>query len=414
MNKENSAPARLLPTTDENENGPPGAVTGSPYVWEHKFFGDFGRRLNLGTHGAGPDDVPCEHYVVDNTKGTYVSAQSHIIIAGASTAEIACQYSPTQSLGDMADLVVMPLRTANAVVPRVTTPILMPSDSKVKNLLLKLIARGGNGVLTPEMWNYIVTATSGRPPTVPGGTPEGDLPEDATWGSVILDLNVNGPLFQALGLGDGDDVETWPDEKGLHDFGTAAALLLPKYRSAGIAGSLACVEWDGANVYLSNTNNPTAGLGSYTYYFVVEDLDGGDGAYLWAGGLGDSFGYHFDAYDTQVQLANNNLFGSPSIIKSDDWGMGDRHIYRWTKNAGSASHQLFVDGVLKGSAGAAPQPNNNGLTYLMNALSGLGMTGRIGRVFAYNMKHDSPTNTGAVANGLTAPEIIIQAFYGTP
>lgn len=284
------------------------------------------------------------------------------------------------------------------------------APAAIGDLLWRMRLVGGNASASPALWGSMLQFRQKTAPRPPRGTP-GDLPEGGVWGNIVLDLNVTGALFQALGLADGDDVNLWPDERGLHDFATAAALLLPKYRASSFGGSRPCVEWAGANVALTNAANPTAPYGEYTYYFMVEGLDGGDGAWLWASGIGDSFQYRYDVYSSQIQIANNNLFGSPSITASDDWGMSGRHVYRFVKNPGSSSHQLFVGGALKGSAGAAPQTNNDGLTYLMSYVTGLGLAGKVGRVVAYDKKHDSPTNVGAVAPGMTAPEAALAGYW---
>jgi hypothetical protein len=293
------------------------------------------------------------------------------------------------------------------------------SAAAIADRLWRLRLRGGNATLSPALWGSHLQFRQKTAPRPPRGTTP-DLPEGAPWGNIVFDANVNGETFTALGYADGDDVDLWPDETGIgNDLSTAAVLLLPKYRASGFAGGRPCVEWDGANVPLHTTaNNPTAAYGSYTWYFVIDGLDGGDSARIWGAGLGDSFEYAYYADGDTVYAANNNLFGNPSAFAEDSggtaWGMATHHIYRFTKNSGSSSHQIWVDGVEKDSAGAAPQTNNNGIGYLMDYMTGLGLSGKVLRVVAYDTLHNSPTNVGAAANGLTAPELALQAYAGTP
>ena len=235
----------------------------------------------------------------------------------------------------------------------------------------------------------------------------------------MFDIDASGEAMQALAYADGDDVDLWPDEtaNGNH-MTTAAVLLLPKYRASGFNGSRPCVEWAGANVPLSTAFNPTGGNSSYTYYVVLEGLDGGDSGRIWGAGLGDSFEYAYYADGDTVYAANNNLFGAPSAFAEDSggsaWGMEDAHIYRFVKSTASSTHFIYVDGVLKDSAGAAPQPNNNGTAWLMDYMTGLGITGKVARIVAYDQSHTSPDNSGPVADGLTVPEVALQAFWGRP
>ena len=275
---------------------------------------------------------------------------------------------------------------------------------------------GGDGVTSPGLRKFHAQFRQKavtRPPRPT--TPPGDLPEDGTWGDIIWDLNVDGPMFAALGLADGDDVELWPDETGNgHDFVTLSSLLRPKYRAAGFGGTLPCVEWDGGNLRMFCPTNPTGGLGEYTYYFVLDNLDGGgDNARLFGAGMYDSFQHAIYASGNQILCANNNLFGSPSIIVTDDWSMLAKNIYRWFKTPTSASHSLHVNGDWKANAGAAPQANNGGDSYLMDFMTGIGMTARVARIVAYNKRHYSPTNIDPPATGMTLPETILQARWGT-
>lgn len=281
------------------------------------------------------------------------------------------------------------------------------SAASIADMLWRLRLRGGDSAASPALWGSMLQfrqKVSNRPPLF-----------DPVWGSLVFQLDPYGPLFTALGYADTADVPLWPDETGIgHDFATAAGLLLPTYRATGFNGSRKCVRWAGGNVPLTTSDNPLEAYGSYTLIVVAEALDGGDGAQMWGNPGNNSF--NFDVYfdDSHISVANNNPFGAPSITASDSWGMSTAHIYRLVKNSASSSHQLFVDGVLKGTATNAPQTNNGGLIQLMYDLGGVGLTGRIARIDGYDRSHSSPTNIGAVANGLTVPELALKAKYGTP
>jgi hypothetical protein len=413
MNKENRPAADGFPTGDEDPGGSP-ATSASPNVWEHQFFGEFGRLANMGPHPSGEQDVECAAYIVDNTKGQYASLQSHIVTPGVAGSELVVKYSPSTSSPAWADLVALPLNTANAVVPRISMPLLMPSAAKVKNLLLKLIRRGGNGTVTPEMWNAIIQATSARPPTVPSGGPEPPLPEDATWGAIVWDGDAANPLNSDV-YGDGDDVNTIFDASPTgYDATTTATLLLPKYRKTGWAGSLPCFEWDGMNTPL-NVQNPTQGLGNWTYYLLIENLDGGDNAPVWSGVNGYPFGYNMWATGSTIcAQVNTNAFTGTECCATDTWGMGDRHIYRWSKDSGAVHWSLWVDGIKVCDNSANPQGNDTTLVEIMNAGTGLGMSGRIARIVAYNKNHNTSVAVGTPADGKTLPETILSAYWGTP
>lgn len=280
--------------------------------------------------------------------------------------------------------------------------------ASIADMLWRLRLRGGDGAASPALWGSMLqfrNKVANRPTTF-----------DPLWGSEILDLDPIGALFAALGYGDGDDAPLFPDETGIgHDFASAAGLLLPTYHASGFnGGSNPYIEWAGGNVPLTTPDNPLAAYPSYTLLIIAEGLDGGDGAQMWGNPGSNSF--NFDVYfdDANISVANNNVGGSPGFTASDDWGMSTGHQYRFVKNAGTSSHQLFVDGVLKGTATNAPQTNNPGLIQLMYDLGGVGLSGRIAKVKAWDKAHSSPTNIGAVANGLTPFETAYQTRFGTP
>jgi hypothetical protein len=415
MNKENSAPARLFPLDEENPAGPP-ASSGSPSTWEHKFYGHFGQQVEFPAQPSGEEEVECESYIVDNSKMQYVSAQCHIMTAGASGAEIVCKYSPTLSLGDMAPFVVMPLNTANAVVPRVTTPIAVPNDSKVKRLLLKLYRRGGNGTLSPAMWNFIVSAASGRPPTIPTGSddplPEGD------WGLIIHDLNAT----SLEGTYDEDDeVGSWNDDSGGGRHGTAGtgAPPGPIFKPYGINGVRPCVRWPGGNTNAISHLNPTQH--HFTAYVVAQNLSAGYAFTIQNGYDGYPFGKLLQiiggVLGNGFALSVNDSVGSPTIIFETRTlaQLLELHLYRFVFNRFSGNFWLFIDGVMVAIGTCSPQitATTNILIGQYNTLAG---TMDLGRLVTYDTPHVTPDMSSITvsADGLTEPELVLQAYWGTP
>jgi hypothetical protein len=273
--------------------------------------------------------------------------------------------------------------------------------------------RGGDGVASPAIAKFHAQFRGASAPVPPrgGGAPP-DLPEGA-WGNIVFDANAAGATMAEM-YGDGDDVNVFIDDITSNSLVTGATLLLPKYRATGFAGGRPCVEWAGANVPLATAaNNPTEPYGTYTYYFALDGMGGGaDGARIW-GRAGDSFDYALYCYNSSFGAANNNLFGGQTFA-SDTWDMSAPHLYRWVKDSASSRWQLFVDGTMVLNVANAPQTNNGGVITLMDYLSGLGLDGKVGRVVAYDKAHSAPTPDGALADGLTGPEIVLKAAWGTP
>ena len=414
MNKENRPPADSNPDENEASENPIAGAANSEL--RHAFFSEFRNPANMGPHEEADEDVECAAVLVDASKAKAASLQSHVTRAGVGSAQLVVRYATNLTSPTWADLgPKVSLAVANAVVPRQSGSVLVPDASKINALLLKLVRRGGNGTLSPEMWNAILTIANYTSGT---GAPPSDLPEDATWGNVIYDLNALGPLMTALAYGDGDDVVTWPNEKAnaAWDVFASGGLLAPKWNATGF-NSKPCVEWAGSNVPMTTASTqPTAAYGNYTYYFVVDGMDGGDGARLWGAGFGDSFQYSIYFNDTQFYAANNDLFGGASCFGTPPGSMSQGKIVRWVKNSGSAGHAMWIDGVFKCSSVTAPQTNNDGVAHLMHYLSGLGLSGRVARVVAYDRIHIRPDGTTAGGNtsGLTAPELVLQSIWGVP
>lgn len=392
---------------DNGEPVPP-TNTGTAGRYRHQFFSEWRNPANIGPHPDGEESVSCATVIVDNSKGQFGTLQSHVVTPGAGSAELAVKYSTNLTTPSWADFgPLVSLAFADSLVPRVGPRILLPDAARVSQLLLQLVKRGGDGTLTPAMWNAILEVESADAVDNPS-----DLPQDAIWGTVVFDANAMGPLFTAIGLADNADLNFVPDEtRRGHNLASNATLLLPRYRTAAFAGGLPCFSWGGANVPLY-TNNPTEQYGSYTYYYVLDAMDGGDGALLWGHTGGDSFSYRLLFDDGNLYAANNNLFGTPTAPFALDLSVP--HLVRWTKNAANSHWKCFVDGVMLKDEANAPQTNNGGRVFLMNDLGGVGAAGRVGRVAAYNKAHESPTGEGATADGLTAPELVLQGEWGVP
>lgn len=392
---------------DNGEPIPPNN-SGSAGGYRHQFFNEWRNPADQGPHDDAEENVDCAAVIVDNSKGSYGTLQSHVITPGVGSAELAVKYSANLTTPSWADFgPAVPLVAADPDVPRVGARILLPDASRISQLLLKLVRRGGNGVITPAVWNAILVVEGG--PARGGGS---DLPEDAIWGSVVFDANAMGPQFTAIGLADDADLNFVPDETGLgHNLTSNATLLLPHYRTAAFSGGLPCFSWGGSSVPLY-TNNPTEAYGDYTYYYVLDAMDGGDGALLWGHTGGDSFSYRLLFDDGNLYAANNNLFGTPTAPFAVDLSVP--HLVRWSKNSASSHWKCFVDGVMLKDEANAPQTNNGGRVFLMDNLGGVGSVGLVGRVAAYNRAHESPTGEGVTADGLTAPELVLQDEWGIP
>lgn len=279
--------------------------------------------------------------------------------------------------------------------------------------LWKAFAIGGNATLTPVAGGIHFQFRQKAVDRPPIGTPPGDLPEDATWGSILFDANAAHAAMVAA-YGNGDDVTAFFDRIAADDFVTSPGFGLPTYQATGFNGSRPCVEWNGGNIPLNAPTNPTQPIGSYTWYLVIENLGGGaDGAFVFGDPGNSSFSMRINASNTLIACTNNNPGGALTNI-SDDWGMTSAHIYRFVKVATTSVWHMFVDGVLKATVGNAPQTNDTASLTLMNFVSGLGIDGRVGRIVAYNKEHISATNTGTPASGLTAPELVLKAYWGTP
>lgn len=398
-----------LPDPPTPPDGTPEGRPGNTGVFH--FVAEGGARYVIGKHGAGRtwlDDTG--HFRVPSRFAKGITVWAHVLVVGAAGSTLDVEYTINDGVSWDSTGIAVPL---DSLGPKLVDATL-PTAARVTEARYRAVSVDGDGVKSPELYNFAFALTVNAPESIPEPEPPTDVPVGSPWGDVVFRIKAAGDAFNALGYGDGDDVNLYPDETAFgNDMGTAAVLLLPKYRATGFGGTMPCVEWDGANVPLSTPNNPTEDYSSYTYYVVIENLDGGDGARIWGAGLGDSFQYSYYADSNHILAANNNVFGTPSISATDDWGMSGKHILRFVKTSASSSHSVWVDGVLKGSAGAAPQGNNGGTAWLMDYLGGLGLSGRVAEVVAYNQAHNSPTNTGAVANGLTGPEIALKEFWGT-
>jgi hypothetical protein len=391
------------------EAGPP-IIGRSDNSGPYHFVTEAGGFYVIGTHPAAStwlDDTG--HWLVPSQFFTHITAWAHVVVAGFAGSVLDVEYTTDGGVSWAATGIAIPL---DALGPHlVSSPL--PAGANNASTVYRGVAVGGNDSASPELYNFAFALRSQTPEDVTPVTP-GDLPEGPPWGNIVWRVKANGPNMQALGYADNADVPNYPDETANGNDMTTAASPKPTYKATGFNGSHPCVEWSGANVPLTTANNPTAPYGSYTYYFALEALDGGDVGLIWGAGFTDSFQYGLYATSNQIQAANNNLFGSPALFATDDWDMSTAHLYRYVKDPLSSSQHLFVDGVLKASATAAPQTNNPGTAEMMNFLTGLGMTGRMAEGVAYDLAHVSPTNTtgSTPVDGKTLPEEVLSTMWG--
>jgi hypothetical protein len=406
MNKWNSAPARLMPSEEENPGGGPLAQAGV-FSWRHQFFGNFDTWSEQGAHGSGDEDVEVARVRADFTKfkGGNAVMQSHVARAGYESAALVTRYS-LNSGGTFTDLATVPIAAANPNAPAVGPRIAVPDAALVNNLLLKLVRRGGNGTITPALWNAIIDVASGAGSGRPSDLPEGD------WGTLLWDINsFNLDAIYA----DNAEVPFFPDERGSYDASTAGSTVVnaPHYRATGMSGGLPCVQTTGLNLPLL-AGNPTKPFGSWTYYFVVSELDGGDVGFILNGESGYPFGFGLWATASDIAgQVNTNAFGS--TVDSATVSLSGKHIYRFVKESGASHWYLYRDGVLVADEFANPQVNDTVSIRILDAAGGLGMDAKLGRGVAYSRAHLAPTALAtSPANGLTAPEIVLKAQWGTP
>lgn len=413
MNKENRPPADLLPTEAEDPTGAPGN-SNAPVAWEHEFFGQYAQQAEFTAMPSGEEDVECAAYIVDNSKGKggYVTAQSHIIVAGAPSSEFVVKYSPSITTVAWADFCRLSMNTANAVVPRLGTTVRMPDAAAVNKLLLKLIRKGGNGMISPRMWNFLVSAVTARSGGAPGG-PTGPLPEDADWGSIIHDLN---SVSLAGSYADDQEVGLWPDDGPLFIDGTAGTGVPPgpRFQSLGWLGVLPCVRWPGGNTN-AITYTPAPTNSDYTLYLIASNLAGATGSFAY---IGD--GYPFSKLieigaGAVGASVNDNLFSGSYMAVSDTWNMLNPHIYRFVFNKTFGRWWMFLDGNLLMTHDCNPQ-----FTGTINSYLGLhgsfAITMDLARQVIWNKPHVTPDASSYTVpvNGKTLPERILSTFWGTP
>lgn len=337
-------------------------------------------------------------------------------VAGATTARIIAKQKDTSG-GTFANPGIGVTEVAAAInaVGQAKSSWIDIDPSGIGERLWHAYAVGGNASLTPVVGGIHIQfrqTTVARPPI--GGPPGSDLPEDATWGAIVEDANAAHAAMVAA-YGNGDDVTAFFDRIAANDFVTAPGFGLPTYQATGFNGSRPCVQWSGGNIPLNAPANPTQSLGDWTWYLVIENLGAGaDGAFVFGDPGNGSFSMRINADNTHIGATVNTPGGGLALV-SDTWGMSGAHIYRFVKDSTALKFYVFVDGVkvLEGGSSSGA-PNDTPSLTLMNYVSGLGITGRVGRVVGYNMKHTSSTNSGPTADGLTAPEAVLKAFWGTP
>ena len=384
----------------------------SPIHFRHEFISNFGTLASMGPHAAGDEWVECGRARADLSKMKKGTArmQSHIIRPGAFGSSIVTRYAPAGS-STFADLISLPL-IADADRPRLAS-VAVPDAACTQDTLLALVRRGGDGTISPAMWNAIIEIASGGSGTDTGGTPA-DLPE-GDWGNVVWNLNA---AMLGTMYADGDSVPRWPDTIAGRDAITngQAVVNAPHYRATGMAGGLPCVQSSGLNLPL-RFYNPTKNYGSWTYYFIISELDGADLGYIMNGSSGNPFGFAFWATSNAIwaHVHTNSFFSSIDSDADTGWNMGTKHIYRFVKDSPSVKWHMFRDGIHVMEETANPQVSDTIVSLLMDAAGGLGMEIKMGRATAYNRSHVNPNPlSGAPMNGYTAPELELKAFWGTP
>lgn len=348
------------------------------------------------------------HFQVPSQFSTAITVWAHPVVAGVEDSVLDVEYSIDDGVSWTA-IGVQP--RLDILAPQIVSATL-PVEARVAGTIYRAAAAGGDDESSPEIYNFAFALRSNAPIGLPTPPPPGtiDPPTGTPWGNIIRDANAPGAEMDAA-YNDTDDVDSFIDSVAGNNLTSEAVLLLPKYNATGLNGK-PCVEWDGANVPLIGPD-VSHDYGSWTVYIVAENLNGGDGADIWNGLPGGTYSYGISADSTVFGVQANNVFGAYTII-ADSWDMSQRHIYRLAKSTEWAHWYFFVDGVLKGSAFNAIQTNDCATSTLMDYRSGLGLSGRIGRVLEYDQAHISPTNSGSVANGLTGPELALRAYWGTP
>lgn len=394
-------------TTNNGEETPPPATSSSTPPVITLPFQTGGSIHTFPSLASGEVDPLWPVLRYDARGANQVRVATNVVVAGASACRLFAQYDGGSGFAIPGVVDVAAGIGAVGPKPLANQGWVDLTPAAIADVLWRLRFAGGDAAASPALWGSHLQfrlKTASRPPL--GGGP---------WGNIVGNWDGLGDMMTALAYADNADVNLWPDESGFaNDFGTIESLLLPKWKATGFTGGLPCVQWAGANIPLTTPNNPTEDYGSYTIYFVAENLDGGDIARLWGHTGGDSFQLQFYFTDSHIQVANNNLFGSPSIDVTDDWDMSTKHTYRFVKHAPSSSHSFWVDGVMKASAFGAPQTNNGGLIQLMSDMGGIGCSGRIAEVKAFDQPHISTTPTGPLEDGKTEPELEFSSKWGTP
>jgi hypothetical protein len=220
---------------------------------------------------------------------------------------------------------------------------------------------GGDGATVVEVSNiYVSPANAVAPPTAPE-PPDDEPPSGPPLGNIIHDLNA----FSLMDvLGDGDEVNTWPDDgpQGLDaDVGFSLETTPPHFRPTGFPGGLPCVRfgepfegaYNGLGIPGQITND------SFTTYFVLSNLALGSGvpsgiAGFWDGGDGYPKGKGITVLGSGIvggtggmgAFVNTHISFPTFENVQDTWGMLDPHIYRFVYDRGASHWYLYVDGVL--------------------------------------------------------------------
>ena len=333
--------------------------------WSHQFFSNFGATAKMGVHAAGDEDVECARVRVDNAgmgSGRW-RMQSHVIVAGDTTAEYVTRYSIDGGTS-FADGPKVSLATASLTLPRMGGWVIIPNEAAISDLLLKLVRRGGNG-LSPETWNALIEAASTNP-NPPTSGPGSDLPAGMV---PLLDLDP----ARLTGYGSGDSVFQWDDFSG-NDNHAAPVSASPYFQLPGMfkpnefGPGVHGVRIDGAGDGFAIEDVPD-GFNNQTWYFVFKETDGGgnngngqnpNGALLITAGIGGENGWVTVRDDGRLQTGiNASVFEQTGTLgNTDNFNGSSVHVVSVVWNQTGFTWTVYGDRTLNHSIGGPVVGNN--------------------------------------------------------
>jgi hypothetical protein len=341
--------------------------------------------------------------------------------AGHSTAEVFAQYSQDGSSwatpgASSADVEASIANTGPK--PAEDAGWVTLTAAAIADRLWRARLRGGNATASPAIHQCHLQFRQRTQPPPPRGTP-GDLPE-GDWGNIIHDLNAVRLLNDGT-YADGAEVSLWPDDSvsGIDGVASIGSPTGPTYQATAWTGGKPCVRWPGGNTNPIHFS-PTPTQDSYTVYFVGTAITAGYAFTLYNGFDGYPFGKLLQATGGVLGVGlgasvNDNVFAGTYTAISDTWDMTTPHIYRFVFNRLSGRFWVFVDGTMVGSTACNPQitQTTNTLIGQFNTLAG---TLDLARCVTYDTPHVTPDHSSLTvsANGLTVPELVLQAYWETP